>query len=111
VTTRDLRAVEPTQPRLFTEDVTTVPDIDEEEELEVEVGDTVTYAPAGSPKEPLTVQIVLGKGFTGEGLIAESTPLAQVLLGAVVSDQVVLRVPGKVPHQFVVQKIARAGQH
>jgi hypothetical protein len=105
--TRQAPAVAPAQPRLFAEEETVVPKVDEDEDLEVEVGDTVTYAPAGSLKEPITVQIVLGKGFSGDGLIAESTPLAQVLLGAVINDQVVLRVPGKTPQQFVVQKIAR----
>jgi hypothetical protein len=99
------------QSALFPEEKPVVPDVDEDEDLEVEVGDTVTYAPAGSPHEPITVQIVLGKGFTGDGLIAESTPLAQVLLGAVVNDQVVLRVPGKAPQPFVVKKIVRAGRH
>jgi transcription elongation GreA/GreB family factor len=42
------------------------------------------------------------------GLVAESTPLGAVLLGAAVGDTVVLRVPGKPPQPFVIQGIKRS---
>ena len=42
------------------------------------------------------------------GLVAETTPLGSVLLGAAVGDTVVLRVPGMAPQPFVIQAIRRS---
>ena len=44
------------------------------------------------------------------GLVAESTPLGSVLLGATVGETVVLRVPGRGPQTFVIQGIKRASE-
>ena len=77
-------------------------------ELEVEVGDLVTYSAAGSLfTEPITVQITQSRSNFDQGLIASHTPLAQVLLGASVGDAVVLRVPGQPAKTYIVNEIKR----
>jgi len=81
---------------------------DEEDELEVEVGDLITYAPADALDKPVRVRLTPLKTNIDLGLLAESTPLGSVLLGATVGDTVVLRVPGKAPQSFVIQGIKRA---
>jgi len=81
---------------------------DDKEDLEIEVGDLVTYAPATSPAEVRQIQLTAKQTNLELGLVAESTPLGQVLLGATVGDTVVLRVPGKDPQPFVVQRVKRA---
>src|SRR5690606_6225054 len=67
----------------------------EDEDLEIEVGDLVTYEEEGT-NEPtaVTVRITGRSNDFNQGLIAEHTPLAQILLGATVGETVVLRVPG-----------------
>lgn len=81
---------------------------DDDEELEVEVGDLVTYAPTAQIDEKRVVRITSDKTNVEMGLISEATPLAQVLLGATVGDTVVLRVPGRAPQDFVVLAVKRA---
>jgi len=81
---------------------------DEDADLEVEVGDLVTYAPLGAPDQEITVRLVSGRTDVEQGLISEATPLAQTLLGAMVGDDVVLRVPSKPAQSFVVKKIVRS---
>ena len=81
--------------------------LDEAEELEVRVGETVTYAPLGRQGEPMTVQIVAGPSDVANGRINEGMPLAQALFSAIVDDEVVLRVPGREPQKLVVRKIVR----
>lgn len=80
---------------------------DDEDELEIAVGDLVTYAPADSPEKPIRVRLTARQTNPELGLIAESTPLGSVLLGATVGETVVLRVPGKAPQSFVIQGIKR----
>ncbi len=82
--------------------------LDEDDgDIEIEVGDSVTYAPAGNPAEAMTTQITATRTDLTHGLIASHTPLAQVLLGAAVGDSVVLRVPGQEAKTFVVKEIKR----
>lgn len=45
-------------------------------------------------------------GFHG-AVIGEATPLAQVLLGAIAGDEVVLRVPGREPQRFLIKAVKR----
>jgi transcription elongation GreA/GreB family factor/very-short-patch-repair endonuclease len=78
------------------------------DDFEVEVGDLVNYAPATAPDQELSVRITSSRTAIDHGLIAETTPLAQTLLGAVVGDEVVLRVPGKPTQLFIVKKIVRS---
>lgn len=80
-----------------------------DDDLEIEVGDSVTFALAESLEEPMTVQITSGRTDVGYGLISSHTPLAQVLFGAVVGDSVVLRVPGQPAKTYIVKSIKRPG--
>src|SRR5438552_117073 len=81
--------------------------LDEAEELEVRVGETVTYAPLGRQGEPMTVQIVAGPSDVANARINEGMPVAQALFSAIVDDEVVLGVPGREPQKLVVRKIVR----
>jgi very-short-patch-repair endonuclease len=81
---------------------------DEEDELEVEIGDLVTFAPAEAPERALRVRLTARQTNPDLGLVAETTPLGSVLLGATVGETVVLRVPGKAPQSFVVQGVKRS---
>lgn len=67
----------------------------EDDEIEIEIGDLVTYCNVENPIEQLLVRLTHSKTNVDQGFVAEGTPLAQVLLGASVGDNVVLRVPGK----------------
>lgn len=81
----------------------------EDEDFEIQVGDLVTYRPvADKDAGEVTVKITLRKTDPAMGFIAEVTPLAQALLGAVVGDEVVLRVPGKEPQRFLIKAIRRS---
>jgi transcription elongation GreA/GreB family factor len=68
--------------------------VDNENEKEVRVGDMVAYIDPLQGEEPRQVRITKRVTDPMQGLIAEATPLAQVLLGAVVGDEVALNVPG-----------------
>jgi len=81
---------------------------DEDEDLEVEIGDLVSYAPADTPTQLIHVRLTVRQTDPSQGLVAENTPLGAVLLGATVGETVVLRVPGKSAQSFVIQSIKRA---
>ena len=81
---------------------------DEDDDLEVETGDLVTYAPTGALNQLISVRITVRQTDPALGLLAENTPLATVLLGATVGETVVLRVPGRPAQSFVIQGIRRA---
>jgi len=83
---------------------------DEDEALEIEVGDLVTYASAEEPEKSLRVRLTERQTNSEMGLVSESTPLGSVLLGATVGETVVLRVPGRGPQTFVIQGIKRASE-
>jgi len=65
-----------------------------EGEKEVRVGDLVDYIDPLQGQDPRHVRITKRQTDPQQGLIAETTPLAQVLLGGVVGDEVALTVPG-----------------
>lgn len=65
-----------------------------EADREVQVGDTIDYVDTSRGEDILTVRITRSTTALEQGLIAELTPLAQVLLGGVVGDEVALNVPG-----------------
>lgn len=78
-------------------------------EAEVEEGDLVTYRPQDHSDEyAVTVGITHKRTDIEQGLIGANTPLAQVLLGARVNDEVTLRVPGQKPKVFVVMEIKKS---
>lgn len=102
----------PEQPSLNLESVSLTAGslVTEASEDEVSVGDHVTYKnlSAVNPESELAVMITRNHTDPTAGLIAETTPLAQVLLGAVVGDQVELRIPGRGEQILEVIQIKRA---
>ena len=74
--------------------------IDTEDDLEVDVGDVVSYVDLSKPNDVLTVQITSGKDDFSNGIVNESRPLAQALLGAVVGDEVALHLAGSASKTF-----------
>lgn len=81
--------------------------IDTEDDLEVDVGDVVRYVDLSKPNDVLTVQITSGKDDFSNGIVNESRPLAQALLGAVVGDEVTLHLVGNAPKTFQIVEIKR----
>lgn len=81
---------------------------EEDEEMEVSVGDTVTYRRVdAAEQEAVTVRITAAVTNLEQGLIAANLPLAQVLLGAMVGSKATLRVPGRPEQVFIVMAIKR----
>jgi len=81
--------------------------IDTDDNLEIEVGDVVRYVDLAKPNDLLTVQITSGKDDFSNGIVHESRPLAQALLGAVVGDEVALHLAGSSSKTFQVVEIKR----
>ncbi len=81
--------------------------IDTEEDLEIEVGDVIRYVDLAKPSDVLIVQITRGKDDFANGIVNESRPLAQALLGAVVGDEVALHLAGSASKTFQVIEIKR----
>lgn len=81
---------------------------EDDDEMEVSVGDTVTYRPAEAPEDQaMTMRITAKVTNLEQGLIAENLPLAQALLGAQVGGKATLRVPGKPEQVLIVMAIKR----
>jgi transcription elongation GreA/GreB family factor len=81
--------------------------IDTGEDLEVEVDDLVRYLDKARPDDVLSVQITKGKDDFTNGIVNESRPLAQALLGAVIGDEVTLHLVGQPPKKLLVIEIRR----
>jgi transcription elongation GreA/GreB family factor len=101
----------PTQPSSDIESValtagSLVTDASEEE---VSVGDHVTYRDLSGehPDVELAVMITRSRTDLATGLVAETTPLAQVLLGAVIGERVELRIPGQHGRILQIAKIKK----
>lgn len=84
--------------------------VDEDEELFVEVGDTVTYCDVKSPDVKIQVLITGEASNFDQGIINETTPLAKTLLDACIGDEVHLALPGKESRTFKILKIERDGK-
>ncbi len=84
--------------------------IDTEDDLEIEVGDVVRYIDLARPNDVMTVQITRGKDDFANGIVNESRPLAQAILGAVIGDEVVLHLAGSASKTFQIVEIKRV-QH
>lgn len=82
--------------------------IDTEDDLEIEVGDVIRYVDLSKPNDVLTVQITSGKDDFSNGIVNESRPLAQALIGAVIGDEVVLHLPGTTARNFLVKEIIKS---
>lgn len=91
----------------FVQSPANTPQTKYDNEIEVEVEDTVVFAPLEKPEEEQTVRITPHTTDLSQGFLAHTVPLAQVLLGGVVGDEVVLRVPGQLPKNLVIKKIIR----
>jgi transcription elongation GreA/GreB family factor/very-short-patch-repair endonuclease len=78
-----------------------------EDDLEIEVGDVIRYVDLAKPSDVLSVQITHGKDDFANGIVNESRPLAQALLGAVVGDEVALHLAGSASKTFQVLEIKR----
>lgn len=83
----------------------------DEGEKDVRIGDLVEYIDPLQGQEPKHVRITKRTTDPQQGLIAEATPLAQVLLGAVVGDEVVLSVPGMPKRLLRIVGIKRDEEH
>jgi very-short-patch-repair endonuclease len=84
-----------------------LPSVDEDEELYVEVGDTVTYCDVEAPTERKQVLITEGPSNFEQGIINVATPLARTLLDKAEGEEVDLILPGRGPRRFRVLKIDR----
>ncbi|MFM0148636.1 DUF4011 domain-containing protein [Paraburkholderia sp. RL18-085-BIA-A] len=87
--------------------ITILDDVDDAEELEIEVGDLVTYSPAEKPNEALTIRITAHKTDIAQGFVAQHTPLAQTLIGATAGETVVLRVPAMPTQALIIHQVKR----
>ena len=79
--------------------------IETDSDIEVEVGDIVRYIDLAKPSDVLTVQITSEKDDFAHGMFSKSRPLAQVLLGALVGDQVILHLAGAASKSFQIIEI------
>lgn len=81
--------------------------VDEDEQLFVEVGDTVTYCDVKELGKKMTVHITHGENNFAQGIVNEAAPLARVLLDSAEGEEVELGLPGKGARRFRVLKIER----
>ena len=79
----------------------------EDDEPEVEVGDTIFYVLTIRPDHELTVRITVNQNNPTAGLISEVHPLAQAMLGATVGDAVALT-DERGQRNYIVKKIVKA---
>ncbi len=79
----------------------------EDDELEVEVGDTVFYVIAERPENELKVRITSHQHDPAAGLVPKGHPLAQAMLGALVNDNITLK-DAYSRRQYIIKKIVKA---
>ena len=79
-----------------------------DEDVEVEVGDVVTYVDLADPTKEITMRIVDGPTNLANDVLSEATPLAQTLLGAGVGDEVVLRQEGRPARSLQIKNLDRS---
>jgi len=82
--------------------------LEDENEIEVSIGDTVKYCDVAYPSKIMDVHITQLTNDIDNGKISSDKPLAQVLLGAVVNDEVVLNINGR-SRTFRIKEIIREG--
>ncbi len=78
----------------------------EDDEQEVEVGDTIFYFPLGHPNHELKVRITTNQNNPDTGLISKVHPLAQAMLGATVEDEVTIK-DGRGQRSYIIKKIVK----
>ena len=106
-TTQVVEQVENTAQAVIDREAVNAVLIDTEDDLEIEVGDVVRYVDIAKSNDILTVQITSGKDDFSNGIVNESRPLAQALLGAVVGDEIALHLTGSASKTFQVIEIKR----
>ncbi|WP_288841766.1 AAA domain-containing protein [uncultured Deefgea sp.] len=74
---------------------------------EVEVGDVIQYIDMAKPDDVVTVQITRAKDDFENGIVNESRPLAQALLGAGIGEEVSLHLVGSSGRKLQVVDIKR----
>lgn len=79
----------------------------ESDDLEVQVGDVVRYVDLSKIEDVLTVQITRGQDDFSNGIVNESRPIAQVLLGTVLGEEVTLHLIGNASKKFKVIEIVK----
>jgi len=86
----------------------TLPEVGEDEELHVEVGDRVTYVDLDEPNNKKSFRIVADGHDPAAGLVNEAKPIAQALLGATEGDVVEIPIENRHTKRFKLLKIERA---
>ncbi len=86
------------------------PDLGDEEDVFVEVGNLVTYCHMDKPSEKRTVTIVAGQSNPKMNTVNEETPIARALLGLSAGEIGRLELPSGVSCNVRVLKIERFGQ-
>lgn len=83
--------------------------ITEASEMEISIGDHVIYKDLTSTEPDAELAVLITKARTDliAGIISESTPLAQVLLGAIPGEKVHLRIPGQRERILEIFRIKR----
>jgi len=104
---QEVEQVENTAQAAFEREAVSSMLIDTEDDLEIEVGDVIRYVDLAKPNDILSVQLTYGKDDFANGIVNESRPLAQALLGAVIGDEVTLHLAGSVSRTFQVIEIKR----
>ena len=79
----------------------------EDDEPEIEVGDTCSYCLATHPEREITVKITATQNNPTSGLISEVHPLAQAMLGAHIGDELALT-DERGKRNYIVKKIIKA---
>lgn len=80
---------------------------EDENDLEIKVGDLVTYAAVEIPEVEFKVKLTVRQTSPEMGLVSETTPLGSILVGAIVGETVVLRVAGVAPRSYLIKSIKR----
>jgi transcription elongation GreA/GreB family factor len=80
---------------------------EDENDLEIKVGDLVSYAEVETPDTEYKVKVTVRQTSPEMGLVSETTPLGSILVGAIVGETVVLRVAGVAPRSYLIKSVKR----
>ena len=78
----------------------------EDDETEIEVGDTIFYYLEDHPKDELKVRITSNQNNPTAGFISKIHPLAQAMLGAIENDKITLK-DSRGKRNYIVKKIVK----
>lgn len=80
---------------------------EDEDELEIQPGDTVVYHPKGRPEELTTITLTVKQTNVEMGFIGANSPLGSIFLNGAAGEDVVLRIPGQDPKVYVIHEVRR----